>query len=211
MAGEDKLDKIIGHLDDLHKKCDSINGRLDTIDTEHKKDRAEVAASRANADAEEAKGREEKQKADAARGAPRADATGENRNAFAGSQMRLDSATQAWGHQCRAPLAGESLRDYRISVLNGLKAHSKAYKDSDLATIGDENAFTNIEGMIINDAIEASVSNITAGAPLRKVTARDDMGRITSKFYGDPIVAWAPFMGGATRFGKFGNGRPAAH
>src|ERR1700722_2739880 len=97
-----------------------------------KKDRLRMDAMdewRTKSDAAE-KEKADKAKTDSAAG-HRADATGENRNAFAGSQLRLDSACQAWGHQCRAPLAGESLRDYRISILNGLKHHSKAYKDSD--------------------------------------------------------------------------------
>ena len=159
--------------------------------------RPEGEREKQKADAE----REEKAKADAAKG-PRADATSENRHAFAGAQLRLDSACQAWGHSARPPLAGESLRDYRISLLNDLKPHSKAYKDSDLSTIGDEAAFSNIEGIIINDAIEASTNNVVHGAPLRKVTSTNDMGHRVTKLYGDPAVTWAPFMGGHTRFGR---------
>jgi hypothetical protein len=204
MAAEDsKLDKVIEHLESLHGKCDAINKRMDSIEEDHKK-------LRADADAEEAKKREEKEKADAAKGAARADATDENRNAFAGAQMRLDSACQAWGHQCRPPLAGESLRDYRVSVLNGLKAHSKRYGQSDLSLVGDEAAFNMIEGAIINDAVEASTSNIKPGAPLRSVTKRNpDTGHAVTSFYGDPLVTWAQFAGGATRFGKIV--RPSTH
>jgi hypothetical protein len=199
MAGEDKLDKIIGHLEDLHKKSDAINARLDVIETEHEKDRGEVAALRA-ADAE-AKEKEEKEKADAA--AKRRTDSGEDKHAFANAQMRADSAFNSWGKSAPHALHGESLRDFRVRLLTELKPHSKAYKDSDLGSIGDETAFSNIEGMIINDAIEASNQpDTTAGAALRKVTSRDDMGRITTKFYGDPLVCWAPFMGGATRFGR---------
>jgi hypothetical protein len=197
-TADEKLDQIAAHLESLHTKhdamratCDSLVTRVDALEGEREKQKA---------DAE----REEKEKADAVKGAgaPRADATAESRNAFSSAQLRLDSATQAWGHQARPPLAGESLRDYRISVLNGLKQHSRAYKDSDLSTIGDENVFTNIEGMIINDAIEASNVSIVPGAPLTKRTRVNEHGQRITTFQGDAGLAWAPFMGGGTQFGK---------
>jgi len=192
MSADDALDKIASHLDGLHTKLDSFGTRLDALEA------AEREKLKADAD--------EKVKADAAaaaaRGGPRADASGENRALFAGAQLKLDSATQAWGHQCRAPLAGESLRDYRISVLSELKAHSKAYKDSDLSAIADENAFTNIEGMIINDAVEASNVHIVPGAPLTKRTRVNEHGHKITTFHGDSGIAWAPFAGGGTQFGR---------
>jgi hypothetical protein len=198
-AAEDKLDTVLKHLESLHEKhdglkttCDSLGTRIDALEG------AEREKLKADAD--------EKVKADAAaaaaRGGPRADATGENRAKFASTQLKLDSATQAWGHQCRAPLAGESLRDYRISVLSELKAHSKAYKDSDLSAIADENAFTNIEGMIINDAVEASNVHIVPGAPLTKRTRVNEHGHKITTFHGDSGIAWAPFAGGGTQFGR---------
>jgi hypothetical protein len=189
-----KLDQIISHLGEIHTKCDGINKRMDSIEEEHKK-------LRASAESEE-----EKEKADvaaaAAKGAVRADATGVNRNAFAGAQLKLDSACQAWGHQCRPALAGEALRDYRISILNELKPHSRAYKDSDLSTIGDENAFSNIEACIINDAIQASNTHIAPGAPLTKRTRVNEVGQRITTFHGDAGIAWAPFSGGGTQFGR---------
>jgi hypothetical protein len=193
MSG-DKIDQVLEHLESLHTKhdalkttCDTFGTRIDALEAERERADAAVAA---------------------AKGVPRADATDENRNAFATAQLRLDAACQAFGFQCRAPLAGESLRSYRASVLNGLKQHSRAYKDSDLTTIGDESAFTNIERMIIADAIEASVSNIVTGAPLRKRVYKNESGHTVTEFIGDPLVAYARFMGGQTRFGRFGNGRP---
>ena len=187
MSG-DKIDQVLEHLESLHTKhdalkttCDTFGTRIDALEAERERADAAVAA---------------------AKGVPRADATDENRNAFATAQLRLDAACQAFGFQCRAPLAGESLRSYRASVLNGLKQHSRAYKDSDLSTIGDENVFTNIEGMIINDAIEASNVSIVPGAPLTKRTRVNEHGQRITTFQGDAGLAWAPFMGGGTQFGK---------
>jgi hypothetical protein len=198
MAEKDKLDQVLDHLEGLHQKhdalkatCDSFGTRIDALEAQGEKQKSDA----------DAKEKEEKEKADAA-GKRRTD-SGEDKHAFADAQMRADSAYNSWGKQAPHALHGESLRDFRVRLLTELKPHSKAYKDSDLGSIGDENAFSNIEGMIINDAVEASNTPAAAGAPLRKVTSRDDMGRITTKFYGDPLVCWAPFMGGATRFGKF--------
>jgi hypothetical protein len=123
--------------------------------------------------------------------------------------MRADRAHQAWGKQAPYALDGESLRDFRIRLLADLKQHSRRYKDSDLTTVGDENVFADIERVIINDAVDASVSSAKPGAPLRKVTKRDENGHTRTTFVGDPSVTWAQFMGGGTRFGRIV--RPQSH
>jgi hypothetical protein len=84
-----------------------------------------------------------------------------------------------------------------------LKQHSRTYKDSNLATIGDSAALLNVENTIINDAVEASISNVVHGAPLRASTKEDatTRHRVTT-FHGDPGVCWAEFAGGHTMFGK---------
>jgi hypothetical protein len=191
MTSDEKLDQIAGHLDSLHTKIDSMgesckktDARLDALE-----------ADREKADAE----REEKAKADAAR--RRADAASEDKHAYADAQMRCDSAFQAWGKMAPHALHGESLRDFRIRLLSALKVHSRAYRDSDLGTVGDEAVFSNIEGIIIKDAIEASSTHADTPGVLRQVTSRDGSGRQITRFFGDPAVAWGEFMGG-TRFGK---------
>jgi hypothetical protein len=200
LMAEDKLDILMKHLDSIHTMCEGINTRMAGIEKEHAelKARADTEA-KAKADAETME--REKAKADAAAG-PRADGTAETRNLFAGAQLKLDSACQAWGHAAPPPLSGETLRNYRIRILSGLKQHSRAYKDSDLATIGDENAFTNIESMIINDAVEASNVSIVPGAPLTRRTRTDANGHRITTFHGDSAIAWSPFMGGGTQFGR---------
>jgi len=118
-------------------------------------------------------------------------------------QMRADSAFQAWGDQAPPVMRGESVNDFRLRLLSKIKQHSKVYKDSNLAAFtADESAFGVIEKTIINDAIEASRGSVTAGAPLQKRVTRMDSGHVVTKWIGDPNVAWGPFMGGATKFGR---------
>lgn len=258
MADEDKLDKVLTHLDSIHT-------RLDAMEAEHKKDRADAAewkaradaadkerADKARADAEEKdrKEKEEKEKADAeakmradaeekarkdkekadAEEKERADAavraagntdlvqklasierrlpailSDEDKGAFADAQMRCDAAYQAWNlGQAPAALNGETLADYRVRLLSKIKQHSKLYKDSNLGAlaIADSAAFSVVEGAIVNDAVDASCKSITAGAPLREQVTRAASGHIVTKFVGDSSVTWAPFMGGATQFGR---------
>jgi hypothetical protein len=225
MESERKADKArMDAMDEWRAKSDAAEKeRADKAraDAECKEKEEKEKADKARRDAE-AREKDEKEKADKVR----ADAvaavnvdwekkfdelrksvtpvslTQDDKNQRAAAQMRLDSACQAWGKPARPPMNGEALRDYRISILNELKAHSKVYKDSNLETIGDEAAFSNIEALIINDAIQASVSSIVHGAPLRESTKMNSMGHRVTTFAGDPAVTWGPFMGGHTRFGK---------
>lgn len=69
MADEDKLDKVLHHLDSLHEKIDSMKVRQDSMEEEHKKDRKDSEEWRARADAfrKDAEEKAEKEKADKAR------------------------------------------------------------------------------------------------------------------------------------------------
>lgn len=262
---EDKIDRVLEHLDALHTKIDSMKVRQDAMEEEHKKDRADAAEWKARADAEakeradkaradaeekERKEREEKEKADAeakaradaeekdrkdkerrdAEEKERADAAAraagntdivqklasierrlpailseEDKGAFVDAQMRADAAYQAWSlGQAPGALNGETLPDYRVRLLSKLKQHSKLYKDSNLSAlaVADAAAFSVVENAIVNDAIDASCKTVTVGAPLREQVTRAASGHIVTKFVGDPAVTWAPFMGGATQFGR---------
>lgn len=214
--------------DEEKKKADAA--RKDAEDEEKKKaDAAKADAAKKDAEEEEKKkadaaAEEDKKKADAAKAdAARADAanadiakelaalksrmpaahTDEDKAKYADVQMRCDSAYQAWGAQARGALQGESLSDFRVALLNGLKKHSKVYKNSNLAILAaDDAAFSVIQDSIIQDAIEASNSGVEVGAPLQKRVTRMDSGHVVTKWIGDPSVAWAPFAGGATKFGR---------
>lgn len=264
MADEDKLDRVLSHLDSLHTKVDSMKTRQDAMEEEHKKDKADSAEWKARADAwrkdaedkekadkarkdaeekekadakvradAEAKEKEEKEKADKARKdaeeKEKADAalatsantdlakkladmerrlpailSDEDKGRFAEVQMRADSAYQAWNlGQAPGSLQGETISDYRVRLLSKIKQHSKVYKDSNLGIlVNDAAAFAVVENAIVADAVEASCSQVTVGAPLRQQTTRNESGHTITKFVGDPAVTWGPFMGGATKFGK---------
>jgi|HubBroStandDraft_4_1064222.scaffolds.fasta_scaffold00159_5 8-oxo-dGTP pyrophosphatase MutT (NUDIX family) len=187
------------------KDCEEAAAKKDAADKEE-------AAAKAKKDADEAQAKKDaerdqqvaslREELAAVRAGQPAKHTPDDKNKFAAAQMRLDSACQAWGHAARPALNGESLRDYRVAILTELKAHSRAYKDSDLSSIGDENAFTNIEGIIINDAIAASNVHIAQGAPLSRRTRVNEHGHKITTYHGDSGIAWAAFMGGGTQLGR---------
>jgi hypothetical protein len=176
----DKLDEVLGAVKAM---CDGMGARMDAIAAEQK-----VLADRLDAAGE-------RERADAAAAQTRNDAA-EDKHAFADAQIKADAAYNAWGKQAPHALSGESLRDFRVRLLTELQPLCRAYKDSDLRTVGDERAFAIIEGQIIADAIKASnePDENSAGRPLRKVSSRHpDTGHSITKFYGDPAVCWAPF------------------
>jgi len=215
-----QLEKILTHLDTLHTKIDSmgdehkqLGARLDAIEQEREQEKADAKAKtdaeekeRADAEARIAANPELARKLAAIeRGA--VTLSHDSRNAFAEAQMRADAAYQAWGKQAPNALHGETLRDFKIRLLRPLQQHSKRYAQSALNLIGDDAAFEIVNDAIINDAVDASSDPATIGSALREVTTRSDSGHVVRKFVGDPAVTWAPFQGGATRFGRI-NARP---
>jgi colicin import membrane protein len=249
MAGENEM------LDAVKNMCDGVMARMDSMEEERKKEKADAADMKAKWDAaEEEKKKSDKAKADAdekerADAKLKADAEEEEKKAkadaeekekekqktdaaakgvseevlkrlaelertrtathteedkarFAEVQMRCDAGFQAWGEQARPALAGESLADYRVALLSKIKKHSKVYKDSNLGLlVADPNAFGIIEASIIADAVSASNSSVSFGAPLQKRVRKTESGHIETRWVGDPAVGWGTFMGGATRFG----------
>lgn len=192
-------------------------------DADEKEEKERTDKARCDAEAKEKEEKESKDRADAA---ARADAgkvlsdaaiariaalekrqtaelSEDDKPKFAEVQMRCDAAYQAWGKQAPPALSGESVKDYSVRLLSELKHHSKIYKGSNLAILaGDESAFSVVQDAIIKDSIEASSGSVTVGAPLQKRVTKSDTGHVLTKWVGDPAVAWGPFMGGATKFGR---------
>ena len=219
-AEKEREDKARKDAEDCAAKEREDKARKDAAEKEEE-EKKRADAARKDAEDEESKKAAEKEKADKARNdslaaeiaalraAMPARHSAEDKNKFAAAQMKADKAYQAWSlGQAPPALLGESLRDYRLRLAQPLKQHSRAFKDSALETIGDEGAFSTVEDSIINDAVTASISTVVEGAPLRMVTDKNESGHIVRKFYGDPRVCWAPFMGGAVRIAKLQ--RPAA-
>lgn len=193
---DEKLSEISDHLVSLHKKHDDMQaahgalaGRLDKLESARETGVNDAAAATAVELAE-------------LRKRLPAELSQEDKNIYAEVQLRADAAHQAWNGRARAPQMGESLKDYRVALLAPLQKHSKKYAQSDLSLIADPAAMSTIEASIVADAIAASNCNDAPGQPLRKVTTMDDFGRRVTKFYGDPVVAMAGFMGHHTKFVK---------
>jgi hypothetical protein len=223
------MDALHTKIDESAESHKQLAGRLDAIEKEREQEKADKARKDAEAEpADRARrdGEDETEYADRVRRMDAERAEGERldtsgrladpdrqrRNTlqsiekdaakFADVQMRCDAAYQAWNKQAPHALYGEQLRDFRIRLLTPLKTHSKVYADSALSLVGDDAAFRVIEDAIINDAVEASSTTFTVGAPLREVVTRTDAGHVHRKFIGDASVTWSPFMGGATKFGR---------
>jgi hypothetical protein len=217
-ADKEKADAAVKMKADAEKadadKAKADADKLKADADKEKEDREKADAAKAKADADKAKADADaialghtnvaKELDELKRRMP-AILSAEDRNKYAEAQLRLDSACQAWGRQARAPLHGESLRNYRINLLKDLQPHSRAYKDSDLASVVDEAVFSNVEAAIINDSIAASNVHIAPGAPLTKRTRVNESGHKITTWHGDAAIAWAPFMGGGTQFGKINN------
>jgi hypothetical protein len=189
MADEsnDKLDKVLSHLEGLAAKQEAHGAKIDSLCT--------------RMDVMEQKAPGEESRADA--GVPLAALPATERERYTAAQVRADRAYQAFGDSAPHALNGETLRAYRCRLAGALKRHSATYKDSNLSAIADEAALGNVEEQIFADAIKASMVPPPAGAPLREVMTMDSFGRRVTKFYGDPAVAYAPFaFGGLIQRGR---------
>lgn len=201
------------------KRLDAIEaGRRDSVDGDPEADRARrdgesdqdyekriEALDRAKADREAAA--EERERADRVKhrldAAERERQEFANRNAAAQAQMRADRAYQAWGlGQAPGRVHGESIRDFEIRLLQPLQQYSPRYRDAALELIGDATAFRDVADRVITDAVHASETTVVEGAPLRKITERNESGHTVTRWVGDSSVCWGPFMGGAVRLVK---------
>ena len=193
MAEKTGIDEMLEAVKGL---CKGVSDRMDAMEAESKKD------AKARADAAERAEREAADAAAAVAAKARADSA-EDRRGFVDAQVRCDSAFQAWGKHAPHSVQNESVRDFRIRLLTELKQHSKAYKDSNLALIGDDAALGIIEQAIINDAIEASCAPGTHGQPLVARTKVDPAtGHRITTFHGDPSIWFSELAGGSIMYGK---------
>jgi hypothetical protein len=190
-SGE-QLNKVLSMLDSVCKKFDSLNGRMDAMETDDAKRRK---------DAEEKEFKErgdpEEMKVDS-----RADST-ENLNAIAEIQLRADQASSAWGNRIPTPWTHEGSEDYlrRTALLH--KSHSPNWKDVDLRELKGK-SLQNAAEQIFSDSETASRSGDCAGVGrLRMVVKRNpDTGHIVREYFGDP-AAWMERFSGGRRLAKF--------
>jgi 8-oxo-dGTP pyrophosphatase MutT (NUDIX family) len=111
-------------------------------------------------------------------------------SAVADTQARADRICLMHGSRASRPLDGETHFAYRRRLATGLKDHSPAWKNIDLALITDEAAFTNIERTIYADAENAGLHPVAPAEDyLREIINEDVTGRKISTFVGRPS-AW---------------------
>lgn len=104
-------------------------------------------------------------------------------------QAKADSVYSAFGDSAPGPLRGEDLMAYRKRLATGLKQHSQAWKDVDLAKV-DASVLGIAEGQIYADAakVAAHPTDVPEGVLIERVT-QDPTGRRISTFVGQPS-AW---------------------
>lgn len=126
----------------------------------------------------------------------------QDRRGFIDAQARASRAYEAFNYAAPRPLHGESLRDFRIRLAREMQPHCAAYRNSNLEAIADEAAFSHCESEIYQAALKASTVPPGPGQPLKKVVTHEG-GHTITRWYGDPVVANAPFnFGGMVRRGR---------
>jgi len=204
----DMLDKILKCVDSLGARIDVFEKtRKDAMPepkmNEEPGSTEEVAADKARKDAEEA----EKMKAMEAEKADKArkDTEEETRKRIADleekmpkelsdsdykemaeTQAKADKVHAAFGDSAPRPLQGENLLAYRKRLANGLKTHSKAWKDVDVYKL-DAHVMGIAEPQIYADAMDAALHPVDLPeGNLREIVSVDTTGRRITSFAGQP-------------------------
>jgi hypothetical protein len=196
--GGDMLDKILKCVDSINarmdaleagakpaflKKADAEEGEMETV--EEAAEPAAAAADKARKDAEDDT---RKRIADLEEKMPKQMSDSDYQE-MAGAQEKADKVHAAFGDSAPRPLNGESLLAYRKRLANGLRQHSKAWKDVDVFKL-DAVVLGVAEPQIYADAMSAARNPVDLPADeLREVTTMDVTGRRTTKFVGQPR-AW---------------------
>jgi hypothetical protein len=206
---DDKLDKLLAHLDSLGKRMDAYEARRKDEDGE---DDDEI----------EEKGDPKKLGADSSRkDSVRADSAAdleeiENHKLKVGPtykvaadsviaeiQTQADRAATAWGKDAKHPWDGEGITAYRRRVAREHQKHSNSWKDVDLNTLAGQ-SLRNAVQQIFADSIAASSSPESYPDTLIERHVRDPIsGQKRIEFYGSPSAWTNQFKGGAMRVTAF--------
>lgn len=131
--------------------------------------------------------------------------TAEDRQKFTAVQHQWEKIAQAFGDSDGAlpPMNGETLPDYMRRLAGKRKAHSRAWKDTDLSKI-DDSALSIVVDQIRADAEVAAMTPApTSDGVLTSRVFKDDIGRTTRRFYGDIAVMMSPFSNPRRYVSKF--------
>jgi hypothetical protein len=121
--------------------------------------------------------------------------TMDDANAIATAYHRYDSIYQMLGERVPQHMPGESPIAYRRRLADGLRKHTKTWKEHVLHDAVTGPAFDMLEQSIIDEAL-AEAKNPTrtdanAGRLIERTTVQN--GKTRTEFYGDSSVAFAPF------------------
>jgi len=116
-------------------------------------------------------------------------------DALAAIQSRADSVATKFGEAGPRPVQGETLRAFRLRVLEGLQHHSPEFTDFNLGR-ADGAMLDVAENEIFKAAERVAESGTETSAPLVEVEETNALGQRITKRYGDWLAAYGPFMGG---------------
>jgi hypothetical protein len=121
----------------------------------------------------------------------------DDRNDVSAAFHRYDNLYQMLGDHTPQHMHGESPSAYRRRLADGLRKHTKTWKEQAIHDAVTGSAFDAIERCICDEALAEAKnpSNRDTAAVLREV--RDTTttpGRTITRFFGDARIAWEPFM-----------------
>lgn len=129
-----------------------------------------------------------------------------DRDAFADTQARADTAYHALGSVAPRPMDGEDLISYRHRLAKGVQQHSATWGKISLGTLGAE-AFGVAEAQVYADAMVAARNPTDlAEDELREITRTDTTGRRITSFVGKPGAWMSSFGSGRRIVERFDNG-----
>jgi 8-oxo-dGTP pyrophosphatase MutT (NUDIX family) len=117
----------------------------------------------------------------------------EDYHEMAATQAKADSVYGQHGVSAPRFSNGENLMAYRKRLADGMKSHSKEWKNVNIYRL-DDSAFGIVEKQIYADAaIAARHPDVPAGI-LRAISERSPSGHTMTRFVGDSAIAFNPFM-----------------
>jgi len=113
---------------------------------------------------------------------------------FHRAQAAAEPVYAAYADSAPDPLPDERLIDFRRRLLEPLRRHSATWNGVSLDS-ADEGTLQVAERQILSEALAArsDAANFQPGE-LREVKELDSAGRQITRWVGDPMAVWGPFM-----------------
>lgn len=121
--------------------------------------------------------------------------THEDANAVAAAFHRADSVYQMLGDRTPQILPGERPSAYRRRLADGLRKHTKSFKDERINDSISGRAFDIVEDRIYAEALEeAKNPTLHDSVGILREIVSVNHGKTRREFFGDARAAWEPFM-----------------